>query len=265
MENKLLKILKLEGSEFNTAFSKASFQGFGTPQEIAEFRERYFNKFIAKYFPYPHRVTKSQIIDSFGYESNSIDCVVLNPNHPYIVDIEGKFNVVLADGVDVAIELKPDVANKAELLRGLEQINSIKKLTRRESPLVMNRSPELVKLSQKIPSFIFSLKAKADPRETVNEIAEFYLNNNIEPEEQIDFVIINEVGIIANYKHPRTSIVLDNRIGFFYEEWLELTLAAFIMKLYSVFHATPTIGTPILRHYLSSFKPYQMFHYDEKR
>lgn len=260
MEHKLLKILKLEGSEIATAFKKASVKGTGTPQEVADFREMHFNKFISKYFPFPHRVCKSQIIDSYGNESNSIDCVVLNPNHPYIVDIDGKFNVVLADGTDVAIEIKPDISDKTELHRGLKQISTVKKLDRREGHVFSN-DPKLIELARKIPTFIFTLKVKSVPQDTMKEIVQYYEDNCIPEAEQVDFVIINEVGIISHYKHPATSILLNDKIGYFYEEWKELTLASFVMKLYSVFHATPTLTKPILKYYLSNYKPYNMLQY----
>jgi len=83
--------------------------------------------FIKKYFPFPFRLAKGQIIDSFGKESASIDCILLNPNHPYTTNSNEKhFSAILSDGVDVAIELKPDLNSEKEIHRSLKQIKSVK-------------------------------------------------------------------------------------------------------------------------------------------
>ncbi len=258
--NRLLELLKAEALEFESIFRKASLLGSGTPQEISDFRENFFSAFVSKYFPFPHKVTKAQIIDSYGKISDSIDCVVINPNHPHIVGPNGKFDIVLADGVDVAIELKPDISNKTELIRGLDQVRTIKQLRRRDAPLWGPHPEKLKEISRSIPGFLFSLKAKKDAKDTLEEVLEYYSKRSVPTEEQIDFIVINNTGIISNYKHPATSILKSNETGFFYEEWRELTLVAFVMKLHSVFHATPTFSHPILRHYLSAVKPYVMLH-----
>jgi len=162
----------------------------------------------------------------------------------------------------LAIELKPDVSSKKELVRGLEQAASVKRLARKDSPLLGRHSSELKELARKIPTFIFSLKAKKDPKNTADEILEYYEKNSTPVEERLDFLVINETGIISIYKHPDTSILQTDDIGLFYEEWRELTLVAFVMKLHSVFHSTPTLSHPILRHYLGKEKPYEMFKAD---
>ena len=45
MSNKLLDLLEIESNELDTAFKKASIEGEGTPQEIADRREDYFTSF----------------------------------------------------------------------------------------------------------------------------------------------------------------------------------------------------------------------------
>jgi len=54
MENKLIDILKIEALEIKTSIEKASIEGQGTPQEVADRRERILVKsFLEKYFPFP--------------------------------------------------------------------------------------------------------------------------------------------------------------------------------------------------------------------
>lgn len=261
----LIKLLKMESEDLTNSFKKASIQGEGTPQEIADFREGYFHDFIRRYFPFPHRIAKGIIRDSFGKSSDSIDCIVINPNHPYTIDTKEKYSLILADGVDLAIEVKPDIANKHELERGLIQVQTVKRLRRRESPEVERwKKPDyIMEYSKQIPSFIFSLKAKADPLNTVKELKDFYTNRNIPIEEQVDFVVINNIGIIANYKYKEIGSASSENgkeeiINYIFEEWKEYTLAAFMLKLNMVYHATPTLLGDILTHYLKNIEPYSL-------
>lgn len=107
MENKLLELLKIELSEIHNGFMKASVEGKGTPQEVAERREQIVQRFFEKYYPFPFRITKGNIVDSFGNSSHSIDCVILDPSHPYTIDsANNRPSILFTDGVDFAIEIK---------------------------------------------------------------------------------------------------------------------------------------------------------------
>ena len=102
--NKLLELLKIESTEITASFQKASLEGEGTPQEVADRREETVKSFFEKYFPFPYRIVKGNIIDTYGARSNSIDCIVLNPSHPYTIDpSNNKASIIFADGVDYAI------------------------------------------------------------------------------------------------------------------------------------------------------------------
>ena len=86
--NKLIDLLRVETKEIALSFKKASIEGEGTPQEVSDRREAAIHKFMGKYFPFPFRIVKGNIVDSFGEKSNSIDCIVISPSHPFTVDIE---------------------------------------------------------------------------------------------------------------------------------------------------------------------------------
>jgi len=107
VENKLLELLKIELSEIHNGFMKASVEGKGTPQEVAERREQIVQRFFEKYYPFPFRITKGNIVDSFGNSSHSIDCVILDPSHPYTIDsANNRPSILFTVGVDFAIEIK---------------------------------------------------------------------------------------------------------------------------------------------------------------
>lgn len=260
-----IDFVKEESLDLVNGFRKACILGKGTPQEISDFRENYFKGFVARYFPFPHRITKGKIRDSHSNISASIDCIVINPNHPYTIDNQKKFNIILADGVDLAIEVKPDISSASELHRGLKQIQSVKRLQRREGPLwFKNTYPvDVVDYSKRIPSFIFAMKAKSNIIDTFRDIQGYYQKFNVPLNEQVDFVVVNDIGIISNYKCEKYSIAVDltttkKLTGFFFEEWKELTTVGFILWMNNVPHACNILQENILNYYMGDLLPYSI-------
>lgn len=259
---KLIKHLLDENQSVIKKFEDASIQGEGTPQEVADFREMYVHDFLEKYFPLPHKITKGIIHDSYGNHSSSIDCVIVNPKHPKIISSRDKFAYILADGVDSCIEIKPDIQNKCELVRGLVQIRSVKKLRRVNASYVQwdtQITPnEVIDFSKQIPNFLFTLKAKSKPIETVEEIIGYYYENKVPLKEQFDYIIIHNVGIISNYKSEKFNLISppeEKRFGWFFEEWNENTLIAFLLYLNIVPPAEVVMTMPVLFNYLQNIKP----------
>ena len=119
--SQLFEILKAEGRKIVEEFNLASQQGEGTPQEVADFRENAIQDFVKRFFPQSYIVSKGKVTDLDGKQSNSIDCLILNPAHPHLIDSKGKFRIIFADGCDAAIEVKPDLASTNELKRSLKQ------------------------------------------------------------------------------------------------------------------------------------------------
>jgi hypothetical protein len=253
---KLLELLKFDTEELLAGFKKASVEGKGTPQEVADFREGYFNKFLRKYFPFPHRIAKGIITDSKGNKSASVDSIIINPIHPYTIDVAEKFSIILADGVDVSIELKPDISDKGELETALKQVQSVKKLRRAKGPLLLasGYTKEKVDFSKQIPSFIFAINTKADIKNTVQEIINYYKINTVPKIEQFDYVIILNKGIIVNHKFSESSDLGDGKgnkvTGFSYHQFDDDTLAMFLFYLNSVYHAAATFHGNILPLYI---------------
>lgn len=265
MLNELVDFIRYESEDIRRYFEKASLMGQGTPQEISDYREHYFNKFLERYFPFPHRITKGKIRDSYGKIAASIDSIVINPVHPYTIDQQGKFSLILADGVDLVVELKPDISTKSELIRGLEQISSVKRLRRKKGPIMIKDfvSETAYEYSKQIPSFLFSIKAKEDIRTIIAEIREYYTDRQTPIEDQFYFIVINDRGIIANYKIKDISIAIDlttneRLTGYFFEEWKENTIAAFIVRMNTIYHAAPTMTGGIMTLYFDDFVPYNI-------
>ncbi|AMM93236.1 hypothetical protein UP17_12590 [Peribacillus simplex] len=119
----------------------------------------------------------------------------------------------MADGVDGAIEVKPDRAIFHELQRRLVQGISVKKLRRRVNTLIYeNSKPEYIRNhSKQVPFFIFSIKASW----------------------------------ISTYTD-------EQKAGWFFEEWGDNTLAGFLLYLYLYYGASTDLNESYLKYYLLS-------------
>lgn len=187
MINKLQELLRCEQKELQAGFKKASFEGYGTPQEVADRREELMSSFLGKYFPFPFRVAKGNIIDSYGKNSCSIDCVILNPAHPYTIDNKNnKASVLLADGVDFAIEVKGDLTTQLEIERALKQIKSVKDLKRVKNNHFLDENDNYWK---RIPCVIYADKIPKNRSDFINNILRYYVTNKISRPFQFDMII----------------------------------------------------------------------------
>ncbi|MFE1246064.1 DUF6602 domain-containing protein [Fictibacillus sp. NPDC058756] len=256
-----LEILKLDASEIQTRFIRSSIEGKGTSQEVSDFREHAVQSFVERYYPFPYRISKGGIYDSYGKRSDSVDCLILNPNHPHTVDSRGKHSLIIADGVDVAIEVKPDISVKNELHRGLTQGISVAQLRRQNNAIIFKKNfPEYInEYAKQIPFFIFSMKCKKNVLDTIKEIKEFYTENNTPINEQVDVIIIFNLGLLVNYKYKEQfcwnqEYSDEVKAGWFFEEWKEDTLAGFLFHLNRVYSAEPRMTEPILTKYLTGNK-----------
>jgi len=252
--NDLYELLREDALQLSSEFRKASIQGRGTSQEIAEFRENAVQTFLARYFPFPHRIAKGKVRDSLGNIAASIDCVLCAPNHPHTVSARDKFSLLLAEGVDCVVEVKPDIADKTELHRALEQGLTVKKLRRTTTSLI-HKHHHLSNWAKRVPFGVFSMKCKASPIETGFEILEFYQERKIDPIDQADFVVVNDVCVLSNFVDKSlnrwNTEEFPNQTGWFYEGWGKDTLAGFLLKLHQVAHASIKLQEDVLPRYLT--------------
>ncbi|MEZ5672620.1 MAG: DUF6602 domain-containing protein [Thiotrichaceae bacterium] len=244
--NQLWEVLKKEAAGIISEFESASNQGQGAPQEIADFRENAVQSFLSRFYPANHFVSKGKITDLSGNQSNSIDCLILNPAHPHLIDSKGKFRLIFSDGCDAAIEVKPDIARSDELFRGLEQGISVKKIKRSgTSILLLGKSPRhIIEHSHYIPFFIFSIKA-FEPRKLYEKIVQYYTENQTPIEHQIDSICILGKGILRNIKYKELNYFGQNS-GWYFENWDELTLVGFLMNIGNTYPSVPYVAEPIM-------------------
>jgi len=251
----LFALIRADAQELRIQFERASIQGRGTSQDIATFRESAFQSTLSNYFPFPYRVAKGGIVDSYGRRSASVDCILVNPLHPYTIDRRENFKLIFAEGVNAAIEVKPDISQKDELYRGLEQGLTVKALRRSETALTApeKEGSEAVEHSLHVPYFIFAMKAKADPLDTIEEVLDFYAEREVDPLDQADAVVVDGTGILHNFPVPAFNYFRQDELpepGWFLEFGEDDTLADFLTRLTMVMPPVPHTADPVLLPYL---------------
>lgn len=178
----------------------------GDKSKTSDSKEVTISQFVGSYLTPEYQVKSQSKIYSKTQETNNIDCVVLAPNHPRL--ITPKREVILAEGVYFAIEVKPDIStltDKSEFYRGLLQIKSIKNINREIESLDLSKlmkRPPLPKYFDKIPAIIFSSKSST-LKNTVDFISKKVAEGKLGYEELPDMIVCMDKGII--FYHPDLS------------------------------------------------------------
>lgn len=256
MNADFMDLMELEYEELNLALSKASIEGKGTPQEVADRKENLFHDFFGKYFPFPYLITKGNITDSFNKRSASIDCIILDPSHPHTIDSKNKkASIIFADGVDYAIEIKGELKDnndpktKSELKRALEQVKSVKELTRVRNGLIFKK--DMNEYTYKIPTIIMAESTYKDIDVLIDKIIKYYKDNKIKRIHQFDIIVVAGY-IIVNSCNG--SIFINNTRGLFCVETGSKTLAALLLLMSNMPLVQPKINENIYNIYLNNLR-----------
>lgn len=225
-------------------------------------REYTIQSFVASYLTQDYQIKKGKIYNTEGKGSQSIDCVVLAPNHPKLITPIRDVN--LAEGVYVAIEVKPDIGSltsKSEFHRGLKQMQSIKALDRSVERYYL--SDPKPKYFDKIPAILFSFKS-APAEKIISYMQRIVKTGEINREELPDVIVTMDNGIIYYSPHIRHTTLytpfskeyldLPNEVFIHFEVKDENLLALFLILILSFPGPDLKLGEPILKHYLSSLE-----------
>ena len=249
--NELKEILRLDREELVQAFRKASVAGTGTPEHVADDRETALREVLGRYFPYPYHVVKGNISDSNGNRSASIDAIVVNPVHPHTM-LPGRSPFFLAaEGVDYAIELKPDLGNAAEIERALGQIRTVKKLRRATDGLLLGRkrlSAPLRELALRIPCVLFAERTYSDIQHLIERVVSYYKTNGVPTSQQVDMICIADGRLVMN-SSENTHFHL-NVDGLVLRDFGEDVLYYFLYFLLRMPQSTPRLKRDVLSHYI---------------
>ncbi|MBC8487006.1 MAG: hypothetical protein H8D45_13340 [Bacteroidetes bacterium] len=229
-------------------------------------REFTIQEFISRYFPSTYFVKKG-LIYSLTSQSSEIDCVLLAPNHPILTTPIRE--VIIAEGVHAAIELKPDISNlskadSTEIKRALKQIQSVKKLQRKVTRLNFSFKGKQAQnpYFDKIPTFLFSFKSKP-PKEIITFLVQQVQIGVYDFDDFPDFIVTLDNGILFYTPYAKEcmfkSMLEENYSSFPDSLFLhfplnqEETLAMFLIALYSVNPPEPLMSDFILKNYLGQF------------
>ena len=249
--NELKEILRLDREELVQAFRKASVAGRGTPEHVADDRETALREVLGRYFPYPYHVVKGNISDSNGNRSASVDAIVVNPVHPHTM-LRGRSPFFLAaEGVDYAIELKPDLGNHAEIERALGQMRTVKKLRRATDGLLTGRkslSAPLRDLALRIPCVLFAERTYSNTQHLIERVVSYYKTNGVPTNQQVDMICIADGRLVIN-SSKNTHFYL-NVDGFVLRDFGEDVLYFFLHFLSTIPQSTPRLKCDVLSHYI---------------
>jgi hypothetical protein len=248
----IVDILRSESRTLVEEFTLAAAQGKGTAQEIADFREHAVQSFVRRFYPSSYVVSKGKVTDLDGNQSNSIDCLVLNPEHPHLIDSGGKFRLIFADGCDAAVEVKPGLNRLDELHRGLAQGVSVKKIKRSKSPLLMaSQKPDhIIQHSLYVPFFLFAVEA-FDSQTLYEHVVKYYKDNAIPPELQLDGICVLNEGMLRHFTHSAfnpygTSHAAGGKAGWCHEKWEDLSLLGFLLALDMAYGSVPRMTASVI-------------------
>ena len=167
-------------------------------QKTGDTRETSVAEFLESFFPITYTVKKGKIY-SIDSESQEIDCVILHSIHPRL--LTPKREVILAEGVYAAIEVKPDIktlTKRSEFHRGLKQVQSVKRLQRKLPTLFTEgKVPES---RHRIPSVIFA-KAARSIEDTLIYIEEQINEKTLTPIEIPDLIVVLDQYILFHFEY----------------------------------------------------------------
>lgn len=193
-----------------------------------------------------------------------IDCIVINPSHPFTVGDEGgKASVIFTDAVDYVVEVKPDLSNDSEIERGLMQVKSVKRLNRCRNGLASTNEEK--ERAKKIPTFIFSNKTYVNIRTLIYNIVNYYIKNNVPKQEQFDMIVLNNRAIVFNVG-KKAKLQYKDVEGIIVSETGEDTLALFLFYMNCIPKSEPEIDKNVLRIYLEKsdiLNLYTMYCYED--
>lgn len=191
--------------DFNLKFAETKDTFKKARSATSDRKEQCVADFFLNMLPSGYSIKRGEIFD-YNSISNSIDCVILTPNHPKL-KTPMRPEIIIAEGVHAAIEVKPDISvltKKSEFYRGLKQADSVKRLHRNLSiPGVDGIDPE--GLYKKIPFILFSNKSK-DIEETLNFIIKCVNEGKLTKENLPDIIFSLDGWLLYHTCNLKTSL-----------------------------------------------------------
>ena len=205
VKNPIIDALYEYIDDFNLKFADTKETFKKARLSTSDRKEEIVRDFFSSFFPMGYEISRGEIFD-YNNISNSIDCVIKTPDHPKL-KTPLRPEIILAEGVYAAIEVKPDISTltqKSEFKRALMQCKSVKKLNRNIDMKRINMVDE-DKDYKKIPFVIFSKKSSTIDN-TTEFIVDLIKNNKLKPFEVPDMIFSLDGWILYHTVNIRTSL-----------------------------------------------------------
>lgn len=202
IKNPIIDALYEYIDEFNLKFAETKETFKKAKLSTSDRKEEIVKDFFSSFFPSGYEISRGEIFD-YNSISNSIDCVIKTPDHPKL-KTPMRPEIILAEGVYAAIEVKPDLSKQSEFNRAIEQCKSVKKLNRNIDMPKVNLY-DAKKTYKKIPFVIFSKKAK-DIEKTTEHIISLIESGKLEVYEVPDVIFSLDGWMLYHTVNIRTSL-----------------------------------------------------------
>lgn len=205
IKNPIIDALYEYIDDFNLKFDETKETFKKAKLSTSDRKEEIVKEFFSSFLPNGYEISRGEIFD---YEniSNSIDCVIKTPEHPKL-KTPMRPEIILAEGVYAAIEVKPDIStltDKSEFNRALNQCKSVKKLNRNIEMAHLNKLDKN-KRYKKIPFVIFSKKAN-DIEKTLDFVISKIEKKKLKPYEVPDVIFSLDGWLIYHTVNIKTSL-----------------------------------------------------------
>ena len=205
IKNPIMDALYEYIDDFNLKFGDTKETFKKAKLSTSDRKEEIVKDFFASFFPVGYEFSRGEIFDYYNI-SNSIDCVIKTPEHPRL-KTPMRPEIILAEGVYAAIEVKPDIStltDRGEFYRALKQCKTVKKLKRSFTNSKLENMDK-TKSYQKIPFIIFSKKS-ADIEKTLEFIISKIENKKLKSNELPDIIYSLDGWLIYHTTNIKTSL-----------------------------------------------------------
>ena len=205
IKNPIIDALYEYIEDFNIKFADTKETFKKAKLSTSDRKEEIVREFFSSFFPEGYNISRGEIFD-YNNISNSIDCVIKTPDHPKL-KTPMRPEIILAEGVYAAIEVKPDISTltqKSEFRRALNQCKSVKKLCRNNDMWRINEV-DADQDYKRIPFIIFSKKS-SDINKTAEYMISLIESGKLKSYEVPDVVFSLEGWILYHTVNIRTSI-----------------------------------------------------------
>ena len=159
--------------------------------------------------------------------------------------------VILADGVDFAVEIKSSLGDKQELETALEQSATVKKLRRHNTSFLASLDQlEPSECYFQIPSIILCESWGSSVEKMLENIVVFYERNEISRVHQFDLLVSRNQGIVVNLAPNHYFVSQDVGYSLSYAELGGDSMGVLLAMMMRMPRCEPTMNEPVLSHYL---------------